>query len=175
MGKTNDTVGIYDDTTSLDKLTDIGSGVWRDVVVEHDYDTKTGRMYYNGKPVFWTVTSNGQTKYSSEIDISAKNALPIFQFISDRTNANLDAKIMVDDVAWAYITSAEKQSLLEEAALAWSEIANDQIMSSVTKDLSLVDYVVIDGVKKNVDWKSDNETVISTTGKVTRANRSEAP
>lgn len=165
LGKTHDTLGIYNNTDSLTRMGVIGSGVWRDVVVEYDYDADTARMYYNGRPVFWTVKSGAVTKYSSEIDISSVNSFPGFSLTADRFYQYHDTDIMIDDITWTYITAEEKEELI---CPAWTEIANDQLMSSVIDDLNLPTVVTVDGVNTPVVWTSSNETVISETGKVTR-------
>lgn len=56
----------------------------------------------------------------------------------------------------------------DAAALTWSQIANDQIKSDVTKNLTLPQTVAVGGNTCNVSWESSNEAVISNTGVVTR-------
>lgn len=166
VGKTYNTVGIFDNTDSFDRLGVIGSGVWRDVVVEYDYDADTARLYYNGKPVIWTVTSGGVTKYSSEIDISSMTTFPGLSLTADRFYQYHDTNIMLDDLTWTYMSREEKEALVYPT---WTKIANDQIMSSVTEDLNLIESVNVDGKAIPVVWTSSNETVISEQGIVTRA------
>ncbi len=58
--------------------------------------------------------------------------------------------------------------------ITWELIANDQLMSDVTKDLNLVKVVLDEGVEKPVVWTSTKPEVINTDGVVTRWENDEA-
>ena len=123
VGKTSNVTGILDSVDQLETLPERKMGEWADIIVKTDFDNDSMTLYYNGRPVFWEVTSNGVTKYSSDIyygpDMnSAYQNPPKVIFYSDRFYSYMDSEYLIDDITVKYISRQEQAEAVANALKA---------------------------------------------------------